>query len=77
MFECQGVVLEGALQIGLRRMAGVACFGKKAQIGQTQLCHQALVCRQRIGISRATNGNLGKSQQKQCQKTGEEDERAV
>jgi len=71
------MVLERALQIGLRRMAGVACFGKKAQIGQTQLCHQSLVCCQRVGISRATNGYLGKSQQKQRQKTGEKDERAV
>lgn len=77
MLECERMVLKRALQIGLRRMAGVARFGEQAQVGQTQLRHQPLVRRQHLGTGGAPEGGIGKGEQEQRQTKGEEGESAM
>lgn len=77
MLERKRVVLERALQISLRGMAGVARFGEQTQVGQAQLRHQPFVCRQNIRTPRAPEGSIGEGEQEQRQTEGEESKSAM
>src|SRR5574343_403628 len=43
MIEGAGMVLQRRMQVGLRRVAGVAGFGEQRQVGQTELFDQSTV----------------------------------
>jgi hypothetical protein len=46
MIKGAGVILQGRMQIGLRRMAGVAGFTEQCQISQAQLGDQSSIGQQ-------------------------------
>ena len=76
MFECHWMILDRALQIGLRRITGITRFGEQAQIGQAQLGHQASICFLYRRTSRTLKNSIGEGQQKQRRQEGEKDKRA-
>lgn len=63
-FQPERMILKGRVQIGLRQVAGVAGFGKQAEIGQLQLRDQRAFLFGRGVALIAQPGGIGESGRK-------------
>jgi len=62
MFQRQGVILEGGVQIGLRQMPGITSFGEQTKISQTQVFDQRGFVFEGIALGRLTERGMGQQQ---------------
>ena len=67
MFQRQGGILEGGMKIRLAGMAGVAGFGKEAEIGQAVLPDQVQLFLKEFGVPLFFEGGVDKHQSQETE----------
>ncbi len=71
------MILEGAMQVGLGEVAGVACFGEEAQIRESQPAGPGCFGGEDWGAPGAEPGGVGEGPQEDSAQNGKQGQGAM